>query len=449
MTAAADSGRAPMPAAFPTAPAGSDTALQRRSSLLTNLAAFMLFALYGPAFELFGQLRYVEVALFLFVAVNANRVWPYIDRLTKLLLALFILTALSQIVADSVNGVFADSTTKRVGTYVIFIAILLACKLLALGEWTRLRWILAGYCLSWVFIYFVGTSAAPNYQDNPWRLGLGWSLSLAVCLVISLLPRLYIVAVAVLLPVAAFHIVVGSRSIALFTLFVFAAGSYAAVFGRPVPPRITPRRFLTVIGALVLAASAGYATLVWATENRLLPGEVQERTEAQVYSQYGLAATARPETAAAISAIAERPLLGWGSTAFDPVIWRYYIDLLTANWRSRVDYENIYADSFFQEWEGGLPSHSHYFGAWVDGGVFASLSWLAVLVVGLLAIMQCVTWRHPIVPTVLFVAATTLWDVLFSPGPHRVDMALRLTLLTFVLTYMAHARTTAHHGAGT
>src|SRR3546814_5757054 len=64
---------------------------------------------------------------------------------------LFVLTAIGQTLSDMFNGVYADSTVKRVGTYVIFIAILLACKLLSLAEWTRLRWILAGYCLSWLF----------------------------------------------------------------------------------------------------------------------------------------------------------------------------------------------------------------------------------------------------------------------------------------------------------
>lgn len=417
--------------------------LRARSNLLSNLAVFGLFALYGPAFELLGQLRYVEVAVLLFLFVNAHRAWAYVDRLTRILLMLFVLTAIGQTLSDMFNGVYADSTVKRVGTYVIFIAILLACKLLSLAEWTRLRWILAGYCLSWLFIYFVGTSAAEYYQDNPWRLGLGWAFTLAICLGLSLLPRLYLVSLAALLPVAALHIVLGSRSIALFTLFVFVASAYASVFGKAIPPKVSMKRFLMALGILSFGIAAGYYSLIWATEKRLLPAGVQERTEAQVYSQYGLAATARPETAASLNAIAERPWVGWGSTAYDPVIWRYYIDLLTANWRERSDFRTIYQDTFYQEWEGGLPSHSHFFGAWVDGGILASLSWLAVLVISILAIMQGLAWRHPIVPVFIFIASTTIWDVLFSPGPHRMDMALRLTLLTFVLTFLANARAAA------
>lgn len=426
--------------ASPAVGAVSPKAPSARSNLLSNLAAFGLIALYGPAFELFGQLRYVEVAVLIFLVANAHRAWNYVDRITKILLILFVLTAVGQTLSDVFNGVYADSTIKRVGTYVIFIAILIACKLLSLAEWTRLRWVLAGYCLSWLFTYFVGTSAAEFYQDNPWRLGLGWAFTLAICLGLSLLPRLYVLSLAVLLPVAALHIILGSRSIALFTLFVFVASAYASVFGKALPAKVSAKRFLLVLGILSLAIAAGYSSLIWATEKRLLPAGVQERTEAQVYSQYGLAATARPETAAAVSAIAERPWIGWGSTAYDRVIWSYYVDLLTANWRERPDFRIIYQDTFYQEWAGGLPSHSHYFGAWVDGGILASLSWLAVLVISLLAIMQGLAWRHPIVPVVLFVASTTIWDVLFSPGPHRMDMALRLTLLTFVLTFLANAR---------
>ena len=136
----------PMPSDGVATTAASET-LRLRSNLLSNLAAFMLFALYGPAFELFGQLRYVEIAVLIFLFVNAHRAWSYVDRLTKILIALLIITALSQIMSDVINGVYADSTIKRVGTYVIFIAILIACKLLSLAEWSRLRWILAGYCL--------------------------------------------------------------------------------------------------------------------------------------------------------------------------------------------------------------------------------------------------------------------------------------------------------------
>ena len=450
MTSGVNTAAAGLPADNPATGAGAvGDGLLQRSGLLSNLAAFMLFALYGPAFELFGQLRYVELAVLIFLFVNAHRAWAFVDRLTRILIILFIVTALSQILSDMVNGVYADNTIKRVGTYVIFIGLFIACKLLSLAEWTRLRWILGGYCLSWVFIYFVGTSAAANYQDNAWRLGLGWAFTLATCLGLSLLPRLYPVAVAALLPVAAFNIVMGSRSIAIFTLFAFLASLYASIFGKPIAPKVTARRFLIVIGILSLGIAAGYYSIILATEKRLLPAEVQERTEVQVYSNYGLAATARPETAAAVSAIAERPVLGWGSTAYDPVIWGYYIDLLTANWRTRVDFSTIYRNTFYQEWEGGLPSHSHYFGAWVDGGFFASLSWLVVLIVSILAIMQGMTWRHPITPVIIFIASTTIWDVLFSPGPHRMDMALRLTLLTFVLTFLANARAAATKAAQT
>src|SRR3546814_16034353 len=118
------------------------------------------------------------------------------------------------------------------------------------------------------------------------------------------------------------------------------------------------KRFWIVCCILSFGIAAGYYSLMWATEKRLLPAGVQERTEAQVYSQYGLAATARPETAASPSSIAERPWAGWGSTAYAPDIWRYYIDLLTPNWPERTDFRPTSSDTFHQERDGGVPSIS-------------------------------------------------------------------------------------------
>src|SRR3546814_20207403 len=138
--------------------------------------------------------------------------------------------------------------------------------------------------------------------------------------------------------------------------------------------------------------------------------------------------------------MAGRPWVVWGATAYDPVIWSYYIDLLTANGRERTDFRTIYQDTFYQEWEGGLPSHSHFFGAWVDGGILAGLSWLAVPVLSILAIMQGVAWLHPIVPVFIFVATTTIWHVNVSPGPPRMHTAIRRIMLTFFLPFLVNTR---------
>lgn len=45
--------------------------------------------------------------------------------------------------------------------------------------------------------------------------------------------------------------------------------------------------------------------------------------------------------------------------------------------------------------------------------------------------------RHdPHAPLFLLVAITTVWDVLFSPGPHRMDIAVRVMVLSYAINVL-------------
>ncbi|MEH6792130.1 hypothetical protein [Parasphingorhabdus sp.] len=397
------------------------------------IALFGMMAIYGPSFELGGQFRYIEVLLVAIFILSINTVFRDLDSITRLLIPLFLLTAISQIISDLYNNVPLGSTIGRVGTFVLFVIVLVTVKRLANNDFGRMRWMLFGYALSWVFIYFVGTDAAPNYPDSPWRLGLGWAATMAVCLVITLQPRLNIVSGLLLLGMSLVHIILGSRSIAIFALFASAVTFWTIFSGADRPATLQWRKIATVSVILIFGIVLGYQALLSATEKSLFPDEVQQRMQAQVSSPYGLAATSRPETAAALKAIAKRPIIGFGSKAYDNEIWGYYIDVLNSNYLSYGNYTAIYKDSFYQEWDAGLPSHSHLFGAWVDAGFFAILSWLAVLVLAFYAILSSITWRNTLTPLIIFIGSTTIWDVLFSPGPHRMDMALRIMILTYAV----------------
>lgn len=403
------------------------------SDSMVTIALFGMMAIYGPSFEIGGQFRYIEVLLVAIFLFSINTIFRGLDNVTKLLIPLFLLTSISQIISDLYNNVPLGSTISRVGTFVLFVIILVTVKRLANNDFRRMRWMLFGYALSWVFIFFVGTDAAPNYADSPWRLGLGWAVTMAVCLGITLQTRLNLVSGLVLLAMSLLHIWFGSRSIAIFTLFASTVTFWTVVFGADRPTTLQWRKIATVSVVLIFGIVLGYQALLWATEKNLFPGEVQQRMQAQVSSPYGLAATSRPETAAALKAIAMRPVIGFGSKAYDNEIWGYYIDVLNSNYLSYGNYTAIYKDSFYQEWDAGLPSHSHLFGAWVDAGVFAILSWVAVLALAFYTILSSINWRNTLTPLIIFIGSTTIWDVLFSPGPHRMDMALRIMILTYAV----------------
>jgi len=399
-------------------------------------ALFGMMALYGPALQVIGNLRYIEILIIVIAALNLRRIFLYADDITLRLIQLFLLTAVCQLVSDIVNGAATDGTIKRVGTYLIFIPVILGMKFLSANDFTRMRWIFFGYALSWIFIYIVGTSAAPLYQENPWRLGLGWAGSFALCVLFTYRSNASLAMGGLLLLLAAGHVVLGSRAIAIFTLMAGLGSIWAALRGAAEPPRIALRRVIAILCGILLAGFLLYQALIAATNAGILPGDVQKRMQMQLASPYGLAAAARPETASAISAIGRRPILGWGSTGYDNDIWGYYIDIQNSSYLGRGDYSIIYEQAFNQEWDLGLPSHSHVFGAWVDAGVFASLSWFAVLLLASYVLIGALGWNSALTPLLLFVSGTTIWDVLFSPGPHRMDMAVRFVILTYAASRM-------------
>ena len=77
------------------------------------------------------------------------------------------------------------------------------------------------------------------------------------------------------------------------------------------------------------------------------------------------------------------------------------------------------------------PSHSHLFGAWVDAGFLASIAWIFVVMFSLQLLMSTSFYRDALTPLTLFITLTMLWDIIFSPGPNRIETGLFLTFLFF------------------
>jgi hypothetical protein len=409
---------------------------QRSGDLIVKFLMFGMMALYGPTIAVLGQLRYVEIALIGIMFLNARNAFMHVDRITAILIQLFLLTAACQLISDAMNGAHFDGTAKRVGSYLILIVLILATKFLGREDFSRMRWILAGYAISWIFLYFIGTESQEGYQVTPWRLGMGYAATLGLCVIVSLEKGSSLRGGIALLLLAGLHVVLGSRSIAIFTAIAGLGTMWTTIWGRPFPRQVTITRIVVILGGIILATVLTYQAVVLATNARLFPQELQQRMQQQVDSPYGLLATARPETAAATMAILKKPLLGFGSTAYDNDVWGYYVDIYNSNFLDRGNYVEIYKQVLYQQWDTGLPSHSHLFGAWVDAGIFAALCWFMVLFLSFYILVRALSWNSRYTALLLFISSLTIWDVLFSPGPHRMDVALRVMILTFALREM-------------
>ena len=130
----------------------------------------------------------------------------------------------------------------------------------------------------------------------------------------------------------------------------------------------------------------------------------------------------RTEMIASTQAIADAPILGHGSWAKD----FKYIELMAT--MAGITFEQIRAESPEAASFGLIPTHSHFFGAWVDGGLGGAIFWAFIWIACINALFQLFVLNMPGKPLLAFVLINSLWDILFSP----FDTGRRL-LMAFVI----------------
>lgn len=404
----------------------ANTLSNKRAALL-----FLLFMFYGPAIQVVGEFRYVEIVVLVLLVFNFSRAVRYLGNLEKLLISLFLLAAMAHVVADLVTNASIEGTIKRTGTYIILAMLIIGLHWLAHGDVARIRWMLAGYCLSYLIVYLAGIETpSRGYLIGPWRLGLGMATTIGVALMIAWQPRLQRIGGLALLAMAGIHWMSEGRSVAAITavtgMLALSSSLRSSYYPAPFNPWI-------VIGFIVFS-SVGIICLNYgleiATENKMFPSEMQKKMETQFASRYGLLGGGRPDAFVALYAISKRPFLGHGSTNLDPDVWYFYSELNAEMYAQMNDYERILLHELNKEWVLGTPSHSHLLGAWADAGIIAALCWFAVLGLCIYVFVRVMFWRHCLAPLIVLIAVSTIWDILFSPGPARMDMAFRILILT-------------------
>jgi hypothetical protein len=282
-------------------------------------------------------------------------------------------------------------------------------------------------------VLFIGQTASKNYADQAWRLGLGTAATIGLTLVPLFVPRLYKFVGPGLFVMSALHIAAGSRSIAALAGLAGILATASAYLKTTVPPKFRPFNVIAVLLFGSAALFAAYYGAQKATEARMFPPEVQEKMEIQFSNPHGILAAGRPDTVAALYGIWKQPFLGFGSTNVDPDVYAVYIDLASSSyiWSDSFDAQTDLA--WKRSWTLGTPSHSHLFGAWVDAGVIAALCWAAMLLACAYVLQRTMFWRHPAQPLFVLVSLLCIWDILFSPGPTRMDIAIRLAVLIFAI----------------
>ena len=390
---------------------------------------FVLFAGYGPAFGFAGQLRYAEVALIAVGLFYYDKFHERVDPLEWKLSGLFLLTAVAQLISNAVNSAPMGSSIARVGTYVLLAALIPIVAVLVNRDWRRLLAIIFGYAASYAIVWSSASSINDNFEELPWRLGLGAAATLAIVSLFGLMPRARLGLTLALFALSGLHLYLSSRSLAVITMLVAIYCLVATIAGRKKPADFSARSLTTMLLALCMFVYAGPLAVNWLASSRLLPENLVTKNQLQAANSYGFLAAARPDTFTALYAISKRPILGYGSGVFDAEVFSFYAEVNAASYRdahlSRSVFKNIYS----QDWLLGIPSHSHVFGAWADAGVIAALSWFFVIWIDLKMLARLWRWGHPLAPLFAFVGIASLWDIVFSPGPIRLDVAIRMVVI--------------------
>jgi len=421
------------------------------------MAVFGLFAFYGPSLTFLGQLRIVEVILLGLLFAKFLVAVRVPNRLEWWLLSLTIFTA---IVFAGV-GWWLESPQSaiilRAGSYLVMAAMLLSMMQLSHFKPNYLIAIILGYCASYVTCWFFFSQYLPNgdtYALVPWRLGLGFAATWAILCLIVVFPRLYPMVLPLMLVATVIHVVLGARSLGLATL---ACGILSAFAARASTDRVGPFRLSKVIFVCILALAFAWAALevaVIAAEAGLLPEEMTTRMLRQYYSENGILLSARAPNYVAAVGIIERPILGFGPGNSDAELSTLYAQLSAENNSDGLN-TDAFLDTYLEEELGTvIPSHSHVLGAWIEAGIVGGLYWMFIMAIVVYVMVRSLKFKNPWVPMYLFLSMTTLLDIVFSPGPHRVDIALRIVVFLFAIrqfqiydSYAAANRSGAQRGS--
>jgi hypothetical protein len=421
-------------------------------------STFIIFLLSAVNVNVLGYLRVSEIVLIALLPGLLIYLRPHTSsRFETWLFGLLSAYVVGQVAVDFYHGTPITDSAKRAGSMFILLLLFLAVRELLLnydiratsGRGSR-RWtdhssrlagrppitLLAAHA-GWFCAYFlmllIGNPLNPGFAEVPWRLGLGMAttgsilLAGAAAATLAASPRASSTAKRVgawatgvsliaMLPMAGLHLYLEARSFAGITLMVFLIGCARMVLGSK---RLLAFDWQLLMGALVaglVAVLAAPLVLSAAASSGLLPSTVVAKTEGQLEDEGGILVGGRADVFTGLRAVQRRPLLGYGAGNDDPDL-RQLCDTRLRSYSEEVCLT------------GRIPSHSHLVGAWIEAGLVGAVFWTFVLVAGWYVLCRIALWRAPITDLVVFQMLILLWDVVFSPGPIRVDMALKLALI--------------------
>ena len=239
---------------------------------------------------------------------------------------------------------------------------------------------------------------------------------------------------------AVFFIYLGApRSTVAISLLVFLVLTYMwSLRMRQIHVQRVPVSRVVFILLLFLGSSyAIFEIYVWVASNGWM-GELQQkklRLQSDTIfggSLLGLILDGRTAVFAAILAIIDQPLIGFGSWQSN-FLYEYYLEAFSLVGTNAADYKRLV--SF-----GRLPGagHSTLFGAWVDNGLLAALSLIMIGYWMFRELLNIVFKDNPLAPLFVSMGLFFFWGYFFSPFGVESRLVIGLFLALKVTGFCSH-----------
>lgn len=380
--------------------------------------------------EFGGQLYLTDfsaVALLVFMVRSPD----FMDRIRQLrpVLIFLGLWLLGQVATDIWRET-ASVDYLRGWAKIIFFGLQLTALWLFLP---RRRVYLLAFGLGMGIAYFF--TIPEEYLEYAWKFGRGHGLMLVsgvvLCLALPFVGSLRKYAPVIFIIIAFFLLLQNARSAFAISFIVAGIAGVALLLDKfpHLQKKLSPAVFaILLIGGIGAASSLSYVYGAVA-ESGMLGKQALMKYRAQSEGEIPLILGGRSESLISIVAIGDSPVLGHGSWARD----RKYIEMYRTL-RLRL---GIYFPKGAYVERDLIPSHSYFFGAWVEAGVLGALFWAYIFTMPFMATYALLKRREPLMPLVAYCSTALLWYIPFSPfgATARFGTAFVIVTLLWMIKY--------------
>lgn len=404
---------------------------------LGEVVAFVIPCLIFIEIKLVGRLFLSEIILFgsfPFLLLIRGRV--LLEAMPRTLILLGLIWLLGQVVTDVIRSTPFEDYSRGWSKIIFLLLNFSAIYILLYKNKRRLMLFALGIATGQILQYFID----PNVYaagGSVWKFGVGYAITFLVVLSTQLkaIYRINYLSGAVLIGAALMNFYLGFRSLGVFCFVTALFLVYQRILNTRKAFVDSTVRGKTVVAAISLGVLVGYIGIEaygYGASEGWLGQEVKQKYELQSRGQFGIFLGGRPELLVSSLAVMESPIIGHGSWAKDPKYKALLYELLS-QYGYKIENDN---DSDL------IPTHSYFFGAWVDSGVVGALFWFWVLLLPiklLIVLRQCML---PLAVLLTFVAFSMIWNILFSPfgATGRVYAAYYIVLLMYGVNLVGKAK---------